>query len=55
MSDYTGLPVVAEPAEGTATGNIIVQMLGLGELSDLSQAHDLIQRSFNFQEYTPEK
>ncbi len=53
VSDYTGLPVVAGPAEGTATGNIIVQMLGLGELSDLSQAHDLIQRSFNFQEYTP--
>ena len=55
VSDYTGLPVVAGPAEGTATGNIIVQMLGLGELSDLSQAHDLIQRSFNFQEYTPKK
>lgn len=46
----TGLPVYAGPVEGTAIGNLIVQMIAGGELNDLQAARDAIRRSFEIKE-----
>ncbi len=40
----TGLEVVAGPTEGTAIGNLIVQMIASGEFSDLAEARRAIVR-----------
>ena len=49
----TGLPVYAGPVEGTAIGNLAVQMIGAGELADLAAARSCIRRSFNVREILP--
>ena len=40
----TGLEVVAGPTEGTAIGNLIVQMIASGEFKDLAEARAAIAR-----------
>ncbi len=49
----TGLPVFAGPVEGTAIGNLIVQMIAGGDLENLQAARDAIRRSFEIKEVTP--
>lgn len=49
----TGLPVFAGPVEGTAIGNLIVQMIAGGDLSNLQAARDAIRASFEIKEVTP--
>lgn len=49
----TGLPVFAGPIEGTAIGNLLVQMIAGGELKDLQEAREVIRRSFEVREITP--
>ena len=49
----TGLPVFAGPVEGTAIGNLIVQMIAGGDLSNLQAARDAIRTSFEIKEVTP--
>lgn len=49
----TGLPVFAGPIEGTAIGNLIVQMIAGGDLSNLQAARDAIRASFEIKEVTP--
>ena len=46
----TGLPVYAGPAEGTALGNLIVQMIAGGEYPDLTAARRAIKKSFPIKE-----
>jgi len=41
----TGLPVTAGPTEGTAIGNLMAQMIAMGELHDLAQARTHIDCS----------
>lgn len=48
-----GLPVFAGPVEGTALGNIMVQLIAEGEVSDLAAARDLVRRSFEIKEVRP--
>lgn len=48
-----GLPVYAGPTEGTALGNLIVQMIHAGELADLASARVEIARSFDIKEVLP--
>ena len=43
-ADATGLEVFAGPAEGTAIGNLVVQMIAAGEFKDLSEARAAIVR-----------
>ena len=50
----TGLTVYAGPVEGTAIGNLLVQMIAGGELSDLAAARDAIRRSFEIKEVLPQ-
>ncbi len=49
----TGLPVYAGPIEGTAIGNLIVQMIEAGEYENLQTARDAIRRSFEIKEVLP--
>ncbi len=48
-----GRPVVTGPVEATAAGNLICQLIALGELSDINEARKLIARSFVPGEYLP--
>ncbi len=49
----TGKPVEAGPEEATAIGNIIVQMIGLGDLPNLAEARTLVAASFPTRRYEP--
>ncbi|MBQ7888580.1 MAG: rhamnulokinase [Erysipelotrichaceae bacterium] len=49
-SKAAGLNVYAGPIEGTAIGNLIVQMIQKEELKDLQDARDVIRASFNIKE-----
>ena len=42
----TGKTVITGPTEATAIGNLIMQMIGVGELADLKQARQIIKKSF---------
>ena len=44
-ADLTGLPVFAGPIEATALGNVLVQAIAAGELTDLAQARELAAAS----------
>lgn len=50
----TGLTVYAGPVEGTAIGNLLVQMIAGGDLNDLAAARDAIRRSFEIKEVLPQ-
>lgn len=49
----TGLPVYAGPVEGTAIGNLIVQMIHAGEFENLQAGRDTIRASFEIKEVNP--
>lgn len=49
----TGLPVYAGPVEGTAIGNLLVQMIEAGEYENLQAARDAIHASFEIKEVNP--
>lgn len=52
-ADATGKPVYAGPGEGTAIGNLAVQMMAEGELRSLQEARTCIYHSFEIKEYRP--
>ncbi len=47
----TGLPVMAGPTEGTALGNLMVQMIGGGDFADLQAARAAIGNSFELKNF----
>ena len=49
----TGLPVYAGPVEGTAIGNLLVQMIAGGDFETLQQARDTIRDSFDIKIIEP--
>jgi rhamnulokinase len=52
-ANASGLPVYAGPAEGTALGNILSQMLQSGELPDMQTARGIVRNSFEIKEFLP--
>jgi sugar (pentulose or hexulose) kinase len=50
-----GRPVVAGPAEATAVGNVLVQLLAHRQISSLEQGKDLVKASFEIEEYFPQE
>lgn len=52
-ADASGVPVIAGPVEGTAAGNIIVQLMALGEIKDLTEARQIVRNSFETKTFTP--
>ena len=47
------IPVMAGPSEATTAGNVLVQAIASGELKSLSQARELVARSFPIQAFHP--
>ena len=52
-ADATGRTVIAGPAEATALGNIAMQMLATGAVASLSEARQIIDRSFPVERFEP--
>jgi rhamnulokinase len=49
-----GIPVLAGPAEATATGNVLVQAIALGHLPSLTAAREVVQASFALSTFQPQ-
>jgi sugar (pentulose or hexulose) kinase len=49
-----GRPVLAGPADATAIGNVLVQLLADGRLSSLAEGREIVRRSFPIEEYLPQ-
>lgn len=54
-ADSIGLPVITGPVEATALGNILIQLVALGELKNLDEGRALIARTEPVQRYEPEQ
>jgi rhamnulokinase len=52
-ADSCDRPVYAGPVEGTAIGNLLVQVIAAGEIKDLHEARHVIRNSFEIKEYLP--
>jgi len=52
-AEAAGVPVVAGPAEATALGNFMAQLMAMGEVESLQQARETIIRSFDTATYEP--
>lgn len=52
-ADFTDTEVIAGPVEATAAGNVAVQLISLGEISDLKEARKIIANSFDVVHYAP--
>ncbi len=53
-ANVTGLPVIAGPAEATATGNILMQAKAMGMIGSLVEIRQIVRRSFDLVTFTPE-
>lgn len=49
-----GRPVIAGPAEATATGNAIVQLITIGELGSVAEARALLSQSDENRQFEPQ-
>ncbi len=52
-ADCTGMTVYAGPTEGTALGNLLVQMIASKEITSLEEARNMIRNSFEIREVKP--
>ena len=48
--EYTGKKVIAGPAEGTAIGNLMMQMVGCGDIANVQEGRQIIKNSFDINE-----
>lgn len=55
LADKTRKEVYAGPIEATAIGNLLVQMLAIGEIDDVNKAKHIIKNSFELKTYFPAK
>lgn len=54
-ADSLDIPVIAGPVEATALGNIILQLVALGELESVESGRKLIASSENLTKYIPDR
>ncbi|MBQ7314905.1 MAG: rhamnulokinase [Clostridia bacterium] len=47
---YTGKRVITGPAEGTAIGNLMMQMIGRGDIASVEEGRAIVARSFDIDE-----
>ncbi|HEY0827363.1 MAG TPA: rhamnulokinase family protein [Bacilli bacterium] len=52
-AEATGKPVMAGPVEATVAGNLLVQAITHGEISDEAEAREVVFRSFSTDTYEP--
>lgn len=53
-ADACNRTVLAGPVEATAAGNVLLQMIALGELKGITEGRELVRRSTEIVEYTPQ-
>lgn len=53
-ADSLGFDVVAGPTEATAIGNIMLQLIALGEIESIDEAREIIKKSEKVKTYKPE-
>lgn len=51
-AEITGKTVLAGPVEATSLGNILAQLIALGEIKDLSQGREIVKSSIKLKMYT---
>jgi rhamnulokinase len=52
-ADACGVPVYGGPVEATAIGNLLVQAIALGAVSDITEARSIVRTTFPLDEYSP--
>ncbi len=52
-ADCLGVEVICGPVEATAAGNILVQVMAIGEIGSLDEIRAVVRASFELQTYTP--
>lgn len=55
IANVTSKEVYAGPVEATAIGNIVTQLIALGELPDINEARNIIKKSFEVKKYLPQE
>jgi rhamnulokinase len=53
VADATERVIMIGPVEATATGNIMMQAIALGQFANIYEARDVVRRSFAMQTYEP--
>ena len=53
-ADACNRSVIAGPVEATATGNVLMQMIGTGQLHSVDEARRLVRSSFDLVRYEPQ-
>jgi rhamnulokinase len=53
-ADACNCRVIAGPIEATAIGNVMMQAVSHGQVASIAQAREVIRRSFDVEEYTPQ-
>jgi len=53
VSDATGLPLIAGPAETTTTGNLLAQMVAAGEINSIEDGREIMIISISLSSYEP--
>lgn len=53
-ADATGLPVISGPVEATLFGNALLQLVTLGEISDLNQGRQILAGLAELKRYEPQ-
>ena len=52
-ADCTGIPVIAGPVEATALGNILIQLVALGEVKDIEEGRALLAAAEPVKRFAP--
>ena len=52
-ADATGRRVVGGPIEGTGIGNVLMQMIGAGDVSGVEEAREIVRNSFDVVTFEP--
>ena len=47
---YTKRKIVTGPAEGTAIGNMLMQMIGAGDVADVAEGRKIVKHSFDIED-----
>ena len=54
IANALGIKVITGPVEATASGNLLMQAYGCGEIGSLEDLRECVRRSNEFEEYEPE-
>jgi len=53
VANVTGKVVLAGPAEATALGNVLIQLISLGKIQNVSEARKIVADSVVITKYKP--